>query len=275
MGKKNRRNRKSQYEDNGLDMIQWCPACGHLLDIAYGEQSGEEGAWYYCPSDTCGQYMEFVPNPRISLTCGYKVGKQSSFYSTSGYGALQGGRLCDHWRDPVRVGVYYLTVSAWVDRPVEEDTSYPDMGVYVSELWMQHFSGLVGVGLTLPSKYKAIICDWPDYGVVSVEEVRWLVLWIVDCLEKGMDVDIGCHGAHGRTGALLACVIAYLEGCGALTAMNLVFKRHCNKCIETKGQANLVREFCGEPTVTPNKYKEWMLYLSNIPELRASMVEEK
>lgn len=232
--------------------------------------------------------MEFIEDdPGTNLMCGYSQNRRTGEFE---YGHLAsgntvksegkkqttpyyGGRVCDHWRELIPVGEHYISVSALADRPKSGYTQYPDMGVYVSNQWARMFPGLHGIGIAVPSTYKAIICDWPDFGVVVVNDLRWLVLYTVECIKAGMDVDIGCHGAHGRTGTLLACVIAYLEGCTADAAIKATRERHCKKAIETKGQENLVRAFCGEPEKITLYRKEWILDLGSFPALKAERVE--
>jgi len=271
MGRKNRKARFSGDTDTGLGTIKWCPACGVELEDINGVQDNLLGAWQYCPNPMCGTYMEFIPEDTqpLSATCGYHAGIPKSYnkawYQTTGQQTQAVGRTCDHWRDPVKVGEHYITVSAWSDRPKTPDMApYPDMGVYVADNWMRNFNGFMGVGVAIPNKYKALICDWPDFGVVELEEVQWLVLYAVDCLEKGMDVDIGCVGGHGRTGTLLACIIAYLEGCNTSKAITRVHTRHCKKAIESKSQVNLIRAFCDEPIPEKVMVKEWCLYLDEV-----------
>jgi len=292
MGKKNRTKRKDSDTDKRSGLIAWCPLCDSQLKVIHGEQNGMSGAWYYCDAPACGTYMEFIENGQVlpqqgKMDCGYYGGTYHAGIPTS-YSGYKGetlgthvGRVCDHWRVPIRIGDHWITLSAWSDKPKKaaDELPYPDVGVYVADIWTRNFGGFMGIGLNIPNKYSALICDWPDYGVVTLDEVRWLVLFIDDCLNNGMDVDIGCHGAHGRTGTLLGCLIAYYEECTSSQAITAVHKRHCAKAIESKGQANLIRAFCGEPEKVKNWCKEWCLYLSGRntpkPELEASMVEER
>ena len=51
---------------------------------------------------------------------------------------------------------------------------------------------------------------------------------------------MGCFGAHGRTGTLLASILVY-EGYTATDAINKVRKDYCDRAIENKKQEDLIQ----------------------------------
>ena len=147
---------------------------------------------------------------------------------------------CDHWEDPVKVGRYTIRASAllslWhVDTEIAGlrmlAKSRPHDGIYLTPFWTSLVSGQ---GLVIP---------WPDRGAIPVELVNVLVQEAVRRLEMGRDLEIGCLGAHGRTGVLLACLICQLENKTARQAIEAVKQRHCCRAVETLSQYRLVYKF--------------------------------
>jgi protein-tyrosine phosphatase len=92
----------------------------------------------------------------------------------------------------------------------------------------------------------ATFVAWPDFGVIDVDALRLLVDAIREQLDAG-PVEIGCLGGHGRTGTLLAAVIADVEGLGAAAAIRAARERYCAHAVETPAQERLLHEFAGDP----------------------------
>ncbi len=88
---------------------------------------------------------------------------------------------------------------------------------------------------------------WPDMGVIPADRLRAVAADIAAHMEDGATVEIACLGGHGRTGTLLAALIANIEGCGATEAILAVRQRYCEHAIETPAQIGLIFEACGEP----------------------------
>ena len=73
-------------------------------------------------------------------------------------------------------------------------------------------------------------------------------------LRKGRSVEIGCIGAHGRTGTLLAAMLVREEGLSAKQAIAETRLRYCSHAIESQQQEHLIYKFAGE-TPPPVKKK--------------------
>ena len=163
----------------------------------------------------------------------------------------------DHWQDSVQVGKYTkLTCSASRDIPRKKDGgydwTYPDLGVYLSSGWFNVTSWMWTntPKIKLPKFnicFPILFVDWPDFGIIPDNALVWLVDEVIRHLEAGEWVDIGCMGSHGRTGTLLTCIIAKLEGLDAETATKATRKRHCKDAVEGTKQHNAIRRYLGEP----------------------------
>src|SRR5690606_28843780 len=102
-----------------------------------------------------------------------------------------------------------------------------------------YFDGLWAT--SSPSRNEFI--NWPDFGVPAVPEVA--VTQLVDAFIRaceGERVEMGCLGAHGRTGTALACM-GVLAGLTPREAIAHVRKVHCSKAVETKAQEEWVEWF--------------------------------
>jgi len=163
----------------------------------------------------------------------------------------------DHWQDSVQVGEYTkLTCSASRDIPRKKgggyNWKYPDLGVYLSSGWFNITSWMWTntAKIKMPKFnicFPILFVDWPDYGVIPDNALVWLVDEVIKHLEADEWVDIGCMGSHGRTGTLLTCIIAKLEGMDAETATRAARKRHCKDAVEGTKQHNAIRRYLGEP----------------------------
>lgn len=84
-------------------------------------------------------------------------------------------------------------------------------------------------------------------GVIPVARLQILTTDIAAQMKDGALVEIACLGGHGRTGTLLAALLANIEGRGATEAILAVRQRYCEHAIETPAQIALIFEACGEP----------------------------
>ena len=105
----------------------------------------------------------------------------------------------------------------------------PDFGLYLDHRWEP------------PWPHAHV--DWPDFGVPS--DRAGLRVALVDLLERaraGQRVEMGCLGAHGRTGTALAC-LAVLTGVEPDRAVEWVRAQYCHRAVETPQQEAFVASF--------------------------------
>lgn len=102
---------------------------------------------------------------------------------------------------------------------------------------------------------------WPDLSIIPAPKYEKLLNNTIKMLNAGYEVEIGCIGAHGRTGTLIAGLIVLTEGLGAEAAIKATRSRLCTTAIETRSQENMIYALCGEPLLavptymsTPNHY---------------------
>lgn len=105
----------------------------------------------------------------------------------------------------------------------------PDFGLYLDKRWHPPW----------PDEFF----DWPDFGVP--DDPASVVAALESLRERaraGQRVEIGCYGAHGRTGTALAC-LAILCGHPPHEAVSWVRAAHCERAVENDLQEAFVRDF--------------------------------
>jgi hypothetical protein len=104
----------------------------------------------------------------------------------------------------------------------------PDFGLYLDHRWRP--------------PWPHVRLDWPDFGVPADRSTLLAALRDLRTrAEAGERVEIGCLGAHGRTGTALAA-LAVLAGHPADDAVAWVRAAYCAKAIETHEQEAFVRD---------------------------------
>lgn len=110
--------------------------------------------------------------------------------------------------------------SMWNNRKPDEFT--PDFGLYFDWGWKPY--------------WRNEHVDWPDFNIPYNQEIA--LEQIKDALNRaksGVKVEVGCIGAHGRTGTALA-VMNVLLGADHKEAVEHVRQNHCGHAIENKKQ---------------------------------------
>ena len=125
-------------------------------------------------------------------------------------------------------GTTVLAVSFGGADPYARDLT-TDFGLYLDERWRP------------PWPHDHL--DWPDFGVPSdPAPVTAALESLLDRARAGQQVEVGCYGAHGRTGTALAC-LAVLCGGDPDGAVEWVRAAYCERAVETDDQADFVRTF--------------------------------
>lgn len=163
-------------------------------------------------------------------------------------------RTCDHWRQRFSLeNNLSLYASAWTDRPGKKTRaprtglpSPPDIGLYLDSIWASD-ALIVSRGLDCPAGNAAepnlIIFPWRDWGVPEDPDLlREVLLWLLEEIQQGKMVEIGCIGGHGRTGTALACLLV-LQGVPGKKAIRRVRRDYCELAIESKSQLELIKSF--------------------------------
>lgn len=132
-----------------------------------------------------------------------------------------------HHRTPVTLpdGAVITAVSFDAADPYARDRE-PDFGLYLDRRWQPPWS-------------HAHV-DWPDFGVPDDTAVVTAALEdLLGRARAGERVEIGCLGAHGRTGTALAA-LGVLSGVPADDAVRWVRAAYCDRAIETPEQEAFV-----------------------------------
>lgn len=105
----------------------------------------------------------------------------------------------------------------------------PDLGVYMSGSWVPDCIA-----------YHIGCYDF-EAPNVPAPQVLFMVNQALDCAQKGMRVELGCMGGHGRTGTILAILVGLADP--DLTpgqCMAYVWKNYCGHAIECREQENFI-----------------------------------
>lgn len=82
-------------------------------------------------------------------------------------------------------------------------------------------------------------------GSAPKDPVRFkaMITWLTAQLKAGKRIHAGCIGGHGRTGLLLAALIA--EATGEIDAIAWTRKNHCEKAVESTAQVKFLMDHYG------------------------------
>ena len=125
-------------------------------------------------------------------------------------------------------GIELRAVSFDADDPYGRDRA-PDFGLYLDERWAP------------PWEHAKV--PWPDFGLpTDLDTLRDRLSVVLSRAKAGDVVEIGCLGAHGRTGTALAC-LAIIDGHAPDGAVAWVRASYCERAVETPEQEAFVRAF--------------------------------
>lgn len=83
------------------------------------------------------------------------------------------------------------------------------------------------------------------------EEFKKLIEWIVEKLNMGRLVHVGCIGGHGRTGLVLTALVAELTK--EKDPIKYVREHYCNKAVESQEQIDFLVKHYGVKKAEPTK----------------------
>lgn len=82
-------------------------------------------------------------------------------------------------------------------------------------------------------------------------EFKAMITWMVSQLELGKKIHVGCIGGHGRTGLVLAALIA--EATGEKDPIQWARDKHCKKAVESTEQVEFLVKHFGAKTAAGSK----------------------
>jgi hypothetical protein len=154
--------------------------------------------------------------------------------------------LCHHWRQPVEVAQETVVyASAYMDRPRTQDWSWPDVGVYLSERWIEDvpLASFHWAGPVLGPSAQIVVLPCPDGGCPLYEdETERVFAYALNAARAGRFVEVGCHAGHGRTGTALAALMI-LAGFDAETALVRLWDEFCEFAVESPSQERYLFDF--------------------------------
>ena len=118
-------------------------------------------------------------------------------------------------------------------RERREEDAERDFGLYCDARWAP--------------TWPAEVIDWPDFGVPRDREAAASQIRSAFArAQAGERVEVGCAGALGRTGTVLACMAA-LAGVPAADAVQWVRQNYDARAVETAEQEQFVAAFDAAP----------------------------
>jgi hypothetical protein len=82
------------------------------------------------------------------------------------------------------------------------------------------------------------------------QQFKKMIQWLVEQLNTGKKIHVGCQGGHGRTGVVLSAMAAVM---GIEDATNYVRTHYCKKAVESKEQVDFLAKHFGIKPVAPTK----------------------
>jgi protein-tyrosine phosphatase len=165
---------------------------------------------------------------------------------------------CGHWMDKFKLNEecsVYLSARGTVRK--DKGNNIPTYGCYMDSTWQPQHS--IWLTPNAPNDHEVELFDqyyqnstgamyikWPDMGVVPLKEYSQVIVWCMSrIMEKNSKLEIGCVGAHGRTGTVVAGLLVY-NGMDGRDAIKEVRTKYCDRAIENKIQENLIVEYSKE-----------------------------
>ena len=145
---------------------------------------------------------------------------------------------CNHHQEDFALieGVPHLKVwcsgTKYVGHNVQQ--SIPDFGLYLDQSWANYTNS------------RNEFVNWPDFKTPVFTDVAYTQINdLFERISDGETCEIGCIGAHGRTGTLLACLVllAHDGEMSAREAIDDVRDRYCDDAVETSKQEMWVGDF--------------------------------
>lgn len=181
---------------------------------------------------------------------------------------------CTHWQTEVELlNGLKISCSGWADRPgrfkgggdILTKRGEFDYGVYFDPFWSEDdylVTASTAFHDDLPfteDKMPKIMVPWIDRRApADLERFYLLVGWIIERLDAGDKIEIGCFAAHGRTGTMLASLLVK-QGMDAEAAIAKVRADYCEAAVEGLDQDYFVRRLaarCGKGYVSAPEQTE-------------------
>lgn len=181
---------------------------------------------YYC--GLCGVQRSSLNSPWYAAysPAGADSGDYWSDYSKGG---STKSTFCTHTLNPLKMPSGHTVFAS--SQKHHTTTTTPDYGLYASVTW--------------DPDCVATFIPWQDYGLPYCPFPQAADA-IVEAYKRSLTckLEVGCIGAHGRTGTILACMTVIDDPTiSGDDAVQYVRTHHCHKAVESKDQEWFVRWF--------------------------------
>jgi len=258
LGKKNKKYQSQYWKDVG-DIPFFLK--GDIVETPKGKRArvtGQKGDVVDCYifDDFALQTFDSDKLKLIDAVDGWKGDKikKGSEYTANKYHGVQAKfhKPCNHWMDEFKLLDDWKIYLSAKGTPSPKRTGLtPTMGCYMDSGWMLGNTfwftpnAPINPDLFDTEEIPTLYVKWQDMHAIGLKEYSQTIVWCLSRIFEGERLEIGCHGAHGRTGTLLAGILVY-QGMTAEDAINEVHKQHCEKAIETNPQTELIKRYAKE-----------------------------
>ena len=240
------------FNKNQKDDEDYLPDGYFLVGDIVQTRTGEKGKVTTVKSKIVDVYIfeacaiETYPESDLHLIKGIDAKQQ---YHKGVYGSAFSYNPCNHWMDEFKLqdGLsIYLSARGMGNKKRDVD-EVPTVGCYMDHSWNNGYFTLTPHApqhedLFVREQVPSMFISWGDMQAIPLMEYSQAIVWCMSRMMSGEVLEIGCIGAHGRTGTLLAGILVY-QGMTATEAMAKVRKDHCSKAIESKKQEDLIRNY--------------------------------
>jgi protein-tyrosine phosphatase len=97
----------------------------------------------------------------------------------------------------------------------------------------------------------------------NVDRFQKMITYLCNQLQAGKTVHVGCIGGHGRTGVVIAAIVAemkdYVMGQDNHDVIQWVRKHYCEKAVESWEQVKFLQKYYGVSKAEPSKVPRYMV----------------
>lgn len=163
------------------------------------------------------------------------------------YGRYTGGSHCRESHEPFELGGGEV-LGYSCSRPKEGYDVYVGLARDMTRLYERYPWQDGGEATAIEFAFPITDMSVPE----NRGDFRRMIEWLAGQLADGKRVHVGCFGGHGRTGLLLAALVAVVMP-DEKDPIGWVRERHCEKAVESQRQIDFLVEHYGARPAEPSK----------------------
>lgn len=119
----------------------------------------------------------------------------------------------------------------------------PDMAMYIA------LDSGQAKNITKKGKAHYVLLNAKNGGVPNINNLLKVLIKASELLEQGKSIHVGCIGGHGRTGLVLAAMVAFIMD--EADPITYVRDNYCKKAVETDAQVKYLNNHFNTPMAVP------------------------